>query len=59
MDYSQAWLYQLEKQIGKKKQDVNQSFFKDNREIEEAIHISLDVLAVRCSLSLGGIFEKN
>ena len=42
----------------KKKQDVNQSFLKDNREIEEAIHIPLDVLAVRCSLSLGGIFEK-
>lgn len=39
MDYSQAWLYQLEKQIGKKNQDVNQSFFKDNTEIEETIHI--------------------
>lgn len=56
MDYSQAWPYQLEKQIGKK-QDVNQSFFKDNREIEEAMHILPEVLEARKSLPIGRIFK--
>lgn len=43
----------------KKKTGCKSILLQRQQEIEEAIHISLDVLAVRCSLSLGGIFEKN